>query len=161
MAQRDSGQISFVEAMMPAGLGRNVRLERLSEMVRWYRFEKLLKGVRAQALTGRPAYAPLMMFRALVLQSLYGLSDAEIEAALSDRLSFRRFAGLGLEAGTPDHTTLCRFRNALVEAGVLDKLFGELERQLDAAGLILRRGTMLDATIIETSAARPRDGRAA
>jgi IS5 family transposase len=77
---------------------------------------------------------------------------------LLDRLSFRRFVGLGLEEDTPDHSTICRFRNRLVEAGLLEKLFAELERQLDKAGLILRRGTMLDATVIETAAASPPKG---
>jgi IS5 family transposase len=94
------------------------------------------------------------MFKALLLQSLYGLSDAELEEALNDRLSFRRFVGLSLEDATPDHTTLCRFRLALIEAGLLEKLFAELDRQLEQAGVILKRGTMLDATLIETAAAR-------
>ncbi len=94
------------------------------------------------------------MFKALLLQSLYGLSDKELEEALLDRLSFKRFVGLALDAQVPDHSTLCRYRNLLIEAGLLERLFGELDRQLDAAGLILRRGTMLDATVIETTAAR-------
>jgi IS5 family transposase len=150
MAVKRSGQMSFVEALMPAGVGRNDRLDRLLTLVKWYRFEKILAGLRDDG-PGRPAYPPLVMFKALLLQSLYGLSDAELEEALLDRLSFRRFAGLGLEEATPDHTTLCRFRNRLVEAGLLDRLFAELERQLDNAGLILRRGTMLDATLIENT----------
>lgn len=154
MAVKQTGQFSFVDALLPQA-GGSGRLDRLSGLVKWYRFEKLLRGLRAEASAGRPAYPPLVMFKALLLQSLYGLSDAELEEALYDRLSFRRFAGLSLEAAVPDHTTLCRFRNLLTEAGVLEKLFGELDRQLDAAGLILRRGTMLDATIIETGAARP------
>jgi IS5 family transposase len=95
------------------------------------------------------------MFKALLLQSLYGLSDAQLEEALSDRLSFRRFVGLSLQDATPDHTTLCRFRLRLIDEGLLEKLFAELDKQLDAAGLILRKGTMLDATLIETDAARP------
>ncbi|ARQ60989.1 IS5 family insertion sequence transposase protein (plasmid) [Rhizobium sp. Kim5] len=154
MAVKQTGQFSFVDALLPQA-GGSGRLDRLCGLVKWYRFEKLLRGLRAEASAGRPAYPPLVMFKALLLQSLYGLSDAELEEALYDRLSFRRFAGLSLEAAVPDHTTLCRFRNLLTEAGVLEKLFGELDRQLDAAGLILRRGTMLDATIIETGAARP------
>jgi IS5 family transposase len=97
------------------------------------------------------------MFKTLLLQSLYGLSDAEMEEALGDRLSFRRFVGLSLEDAAPDHTTICRFRNLLVEQGLLEKPFAELDRQLDQAGLILRRGTMLDATVIESTAARPTD----
>jgi IS5 family transposase len=154
MGEKQTGQFSFVEALMPAGLGGNARLERLNGLVKWYRFEKLLGRLR-EAEGGRPPYPALLMFKALLLQSLYGLSDAELEDALSDRLSFRKFVGLALTEATPDHSTLCRFRNRLVAAGLLDRLFGELDRQLELAGVILRRGTMLDATLIETGAARP------
>jgi IS5 family transposase len=103
------------------------------------------------------------MFKALLLQSLYGLSDVELEEALGDRLSFRRFVGLGLEDAVPDHTTLCRFRLRLIEARLLERLFAELDRQLEGAGVILKRGNMLDATVIETFASRPpkKDGAVA
>lgn len=156
MSVRGSGQFSFVDALMPQGGGG--RLERLSGLVKWYRFEKLLARVREETSLGRPGYPSLVMFKALLLQSLYGLSDKELEEALLDRLSFKRFVGLALDAQVPDHSTLCRYRNRLIEAGLLERLFGELDRQLDAAGLILRRGTMLDATVIETNAARPPKG---
>lgn len=156
MVEKRSGQFSFADALLTVRRGPGSdRLERLSVVVKWYRFDKLLRRLDGDHATGRPAYPVLVMFKALLLQSLYGLSDAELEEALYDRLSFRRFCGLSLEETVPDHTTLCRFRNRLVEAGVLEKLFDELDRQLDAAGLILRKGTMLDATIIETQAARP------
>jgi len=160
MTTKPSGQFSFVEALLPQGLGRSGRLDRLSSLVKWYRFEKILARLRSPFGPGRPAYSSLVMFKALLLQSLYGLSDSELEEALADRLSFRRFVGLTLEETVPDHTTLNRFRNLLVEAGLLEKLFGELDHQLDKAGLILRRGTMLDATVIETAAARPPSGSA-
>ncbi len=158
MAVKQSGQFSFVDALLPSGVGRSDRLERLSGLVKWYRFEKMLSRLRREGSAGRPAYDPLVMFKALLLQSLYGLSDTELEDAVFDRRSFRGFVGLGLAEPVPDHTTLCRFRNLLIEAGLLEKLFSELDRQLDQAGLILRRGTMLDATVIETSAARPPHG---
>ena len=154
MAVKRSGQFSFVDALLSQGLAGSSRLDRLAELVKWYRFEKLMARVRDEG-PGRAGYRPLLMFKALLLQSLYGLSDAELEEALGDRLSFRRFVGLSLEDAIPDHTTLCRFRNRLIEAGLLEKLFAELDRQLEAAGLILKRGTMLDATLIETGAARP------
>ncbi|NKJ44925.1 IS5 family transposase [Novosphingobium sp. SG916] len=77
------------------------------------------------------------MLKALLLQQFYGLSDADLEEAINDRVSFRRFIGLPLEASSPDHTTLCRFRNRLVEAGLSEKLFGEFSRQLEARGLVL------------------------
>ena len=158
MAVKKTGQFSFVEALAPQLEVGSGRLDRLHGLVTWYRFEKLLGSLRDGG-SGRPADPALLMFKVLLLQSLYGLSDMEAEEALADRLSFRRFVGLALADAVPDHSTICRFRNLLVERGVLEKLFGELDKQLDKAGLILRRGTMLDATVIETSAARPGDNR--
>ena len=73
---------------------------------------------------------------------------------MNDRLSFRRFAGFGLDDDTPDHTTLCRFRNDLVAAGLTEKLFAEINRQLDRLGLVMKRGTLIDATLVE-AATRP------
>jgi IS5 family transposase len=157
MAVKRTGQLSFAEAMLPRGAGVGGRLDRLLDLVKWYRFEKLLSRLRDEG-PGRAGYRPLLMFKALLLQSLYGLSDAELEAALCDRLSFKRFVGLSLEDAAPDHTTLCRFRNRLIQEQVLDKLFAELDRQLEQAGVILKRGTMLDATLIETGAASPPRG---
>jgi IS5 family transposase len=159
MSVKSGGQFSFVDALAPHLAGGGGRLDRLHNLVKWYRFEKVLAGVRDGG-SGRPAYPPLAMFKVLLLQSLYGLSDAEAEEALADRLSFRRFVGLALADAVPDHSTICRFRNLLIEHGVLEKLFAELDRQLDKAGVVLKRGTMLDATVIETSSARPPgDGR--
>jgi len=159
MAVKATGQFSFVEALAPQLAGGNGRLDRLHGLVKWYRFEKVLGSLRDGG-AGRPAYPAVSMFKVLLLQSLYGLSDAETEEALVDRLSFRRFVGLALSDAVPDHSTICRFRNLLIERDLLEKLFAELDRQLDKAGLILRRGTMLDATVIETSAAKPGDRQA-
>ena len=157
MAVKRTGQLSFVEALLPGGLKGSGRLDRLTELVKWYRFEKLLARLRQEG-PGRAGYRPTVMFKALLLQSLYGLSDPELEEALGDRLSFRRFVGLSLEDDTPDHTTICRFRLKLIDEGLLEKLFAELDRQLEQAGVILKRGTMLDATLIETGAAAPPRG---
>lgn len=157
MATKRTGQLSFAEALMADGLGRTSRLDRLLELVKWYRFEKLLARLRDEG-PGRPGYPPLVMFKALLLQSLYALSDAELEEALADRLSFRRLVGLSLTDAVPDHTTLCRFRQRLAAGALLEKLFAELDRQLDAAGMILKRGTMLDATLIHAAVEEPRGG---
>jgi len=155
MAVKRTGQPSLVEAFLPSGIGCNAVLERLCGLVKWYRFEKLLVHLRDEAGPGRPGYPVMVLFRALLLQSLYGLSERELEDALNDRLSFRRFAGLSLEDAVPDHTVLNRFRNQLIEDKLIEKLFAELDRQLENAGLILKRGTMLDATLIETVSAPP------
>ena len=155
MAVKRTGQFTFVEALAPQlASGGSGRLDRLHGLVKWYRFAKVLAPVRDGG-PGRPPYPALNMFKVLLLQSLYGLSDAETEEALADRLSFRRFAGLAITDEVPDHTTICRFRNLLLQLGLLEMLFAELDKQMDKAGVILKRGTMLDATVIETSAARP------
>lgn len=155
MALKRTGQLSLAEAFLGRPLsGGSTPLDRLSGLVKWYRFEKLLAPLRDGG-PGRAAWPPLVLFKALLLQSLYGLSDRELEEALGDRLSFRRFVGLGLEESIPDHTVLSRFRNLLVGEGLLEKLFGELDRQLEKAGVILKRGTMLDATLIDAVSAPP------
>jgi IS5 family transposase len=159
MAVKQTGQPSFVEALLPQGFGSNVVLDRLSELVKWYRLEKFLTHLRDEASAGRPGYPVMVLFRALLLQSLYGLSDRELEAALIDRLSFKRFAGLSLEDAAPDHTVLNRFRNRLIEEKLLEEMFWELDRQLEEAGVILKRGTMLDATLIEAVSTPPKDTR--
>lgn len=159
MAVKQIGQPSFLEALLPSGCGANAALDRLTGLVKWYRFEKQLAHLRDEGGPGRPGYPVLVLFRALLLQSLYGLSDREVEEALGDRLSFKRFAGLSLEDAAPDHTVVNRFRNLLIEQGLLEKLFGELDRQLENAGLILKRGTMLDATLIQAVSAPPKEDR--
>lgn len=159
MAVKQTGQLSLVEALIVAKTGGNVQLDRLAGLAKWYRFEKLIAHLRDEGSPGRPGYPVLVLFKAALLQALYGLSERELEDALNDRLSFRRFVGLSLEEAIPDHTVLNRFRNRLIAEGLLEKLFAELDRQLEKAGVILKRGTMLDATLIEAVSARPTDNR--
>lgn len=138
-------------------LSRETDLDRIAALLNWgplnYRLEK-----HCRKLDGRPPFPPLMMFRALLLAQWYQLSDRDLEEVLCDRLSFRRFVGLGMEQSTPDHTTLCRFRERLNEAGLTNKLLALVNKQIEAKGLMLKRGTLIDATIVETAAARPAPG---
>lgn len=150
-------QDSFIDALLPAGFGRNARLESIDKVIDWQPIARLVVKVRA-AETGRPPYEPLAMFKALLLQQWYGLSDPGLEEALLDRVSFRRFCGLALDAGTPDETTLCRFRTALRQAGLGEALFQEVLRQLEAAGLVLKTGTLIDATLVRSSGRTPPSG---
>jgi transposase, IS5 family len=150
-------QRGFAESFLPAGFGRNARLERIAALIDWSPVEALVRQVRP-GTTGRPPYRALAMVRALLLQQWYGLSDPGLEEALSDRVSFRRFCGLALEEPTPDETTLCRFRLALVAAGLGEALFVEIARQLDAAGLMVKTGTLIDASLVEAAVRRPADG---
>ena len=155
MAIKRTGQLGFSDAVITGSSGGT--LDRLVSLVRWYRFEKLLAGLRDEG-PGRAAWPPLVLFKALLVGSLYGLSERELEEALADRLSFRRFVGLSYEETVPDHSVLNRFRNELVRRALYDRLFAELDKQLMAAGVILRRGTMLDATVIEAVSSPPPKG---
>jgi transposase, IS5 family len=150
-------QSSFVDAFLPKGFGRNERLEKISGLLDWRPFERLVLKVRS-AEHGRPPYAALSMFKALLLQQWYGLSDPALEEALLDRVSFRRFCGFALDADSPDETTLCRFRNALKHAQLGEKLFAEINRQLDARGLVVRQGTLIDATLMASAVCPPPSG---
>ncbi len=151
MAHRESNRLSFADALVKQRAGVNADLGRISASVKWYRFERLLGRIYASA-EGRPSYPPLVMLKCLLLQQWYRLSDAEAEEALSDRLSFRRFAGLALDEDVPDHTTICRFRQQLVGHGLAEKVFGEMNRQLETRGLLIKRGTLIDATLVEADA---------
>jgi IS5 family transposase len=96
------------------------------------------------------------LLKMLLLQQWYALSDPGLEDAVADRLSFRRFVGLSLDDTAPDHSTICRFRNELVERRLTEAVFAEVTRQIDAKGLILRQGTMIDATLVEAQVKRPK-----
>jgi len=142
-----SRQLGLVEALADPRLGSNAKLTQIDELIDWRRLEPLVAGLRS-AETGRPPYRALAMLKAMYLQALYDLSDPGLEEALLDRLSFRRFCGFALDDKTPDETTICRFRAAMARAGILEACLGEINRQLDAKGLITRKGTLMDASIV-------------
>jgi IS5 family transposase len=147
-------QISFAEALLDPRMGLRGKLKALSEVIDWAPLAALAGKVRCAEIGRRP-YDALAMLKALYLASLYDLSDPALEEALIDRVSFRLFCGFSMEEGTPDETTLCRFRNDCAAAGVLEVAFAEVNRQLDAKELIVRKGTLMDATIVAAASRRP------
>jgi IS5 family transposase len=155
MAHREVGQLSLADAIVSKRVRGNPSLDRISALVDWRAVEAVLRGLHASG-RGAPAYPPLVMFKAILLQQWYALSDPELEAAIADRLSFCEFCGFALGDETPDHSTISRFRNALREAGLDEPLFAEIARQIEAHGLILRRGTLIDASLIGAAVKRPK-----
>ena len=150
---REIGKESFLEAFLPEGIGRNDSLERIGEVVDWERLGGLVGDIYA-AGEGRPSYPPLMMVKVMLLQQWYGASDPQIEEALRDRLSFRWFVGLGLHEESPDHSTISRFRGMLTERGVVEGMMEELNRQMEEKGLMVKAGTLMDATLVESQGRR-------
>jgi IS5 family transposase len=151
---RSSDQGDLGRAWLSPELGRNVRLERIGRAFDWGSVERLVADIYA-AKTGRPSWPPLTMVKALLLQQWYGLSDPGLEEALGDRLSFRAFVGLSLEEGSPDHSVLSRFRKALRDKRLDGRLFEEIERQLETQGLLVKSGTLMDATLVEAAVKKP------
>ena len=154
MRRKERKQMSIADAMVARRKGQNERLERIGALLNWGRIDQLLNPIYA-AGEGRPAYRPLVMVRALLLQQWYSLSDPELEEALSDRLSFRRFAGLSLEEEVPDHSTLSRFRSQLVKHGLSARVFDEIIAS--AAGA---RGWTAGPSVDSAKAAAARTGYA-
>jgi IS5 family transposase len=133
-------------------------LDGIASMINWKRIEKLLnQGLgRSNVVTvGAKGYPAIQMFKVLLLQQWYGLSDKDTESAMLDRISFIRFAEFSLEESVPDHTTICRFRNLLIEKKLLEALMYEVNGQMEKKGKLVKKGVAVDASII-SSAARPR-----
>ena len=151
---QQTGLPTFVDAFVPEGLGTNKTLEHIEAMLDWERIGKVVGEVHASP-EGRPGYPPLTMVKIALLQQWYRASDPAMEEALRDRISFRRFVQLGWTDGTPDHSTISRFRKALTERGLTERLFAEVSRQLEEQRLLVKQGTLLDATIVKAQARRP------
>jgi len=113
--------------------------------------------VADQGQGGRPHYPVVMLLKCLMLAKWFGLSDPDLEGMLRDRLSFRRFVGLGLSDPTPDETTFVIFRKRLREAGHASTLFDKALDYLRQQGLVLHEGTLVDATIIEAPKGKTRE----
>ena len=158
MARRDFRQLGLADSIVRRRGKKSEWLDRLDTVLDWPALETIVAGIYASR-EGGLAYPLLTYVKLLLLQQWYGLSDEGLEAAVDDRLSFRRFAGIPLAESVPDHSLIWRFREQLARHGLAEKLLAEVNRQLDARGLILRRGTLIDATILE-AAVRPPAGDA-
>lgn len=132
-------------------------LDEIDQIIDWQPIRTFLnrKLKRKANAVGNPAYPALAMFKVLLLQRWYNLSDPATEQALLDRLSFVRFTGFSIEDDVPDETTICRFRNGLIKLGILDKVLDMLNGQIEDKGLLVREGAVVDASVVE-SQRRPR-----
>jgi IS5 family transposase len=148
-------QLGLLDTLMPSSPGNDF-LEKLECVLDWRPIEAALQAMYP-ARTGRPPHAPLVLFKMCLLQHCYGLSDPQCEELVADRVSWRRFAGLGWQDAVPDETTLVRFRQRLREHGLHEELLALVNRQIEARGLILKTCTLVDATLL--SAARRAPGR--
>lgn len=134
-------------------------LVKIESIVNWDELSVMLDkklGIRESKVPGQVAYKSLPLFKILLLQQWHTLSDPKMEEALRTRIDFMWFTGFGLASEgflVPDETTICRFRNKLVKAKLLDSLLYKVNKQLEGYNLKVKisNGAVLDATLIQSA----------
>ena len=154
MARRRIGQERL-------GIANNTARDRtssdeMSALIDWAEIDRHLAGIYPAA-KGEPAWPPWALFRALLLAIWHDLSDVKLAEALEDRASFRRFCGFSATEPTPERTAFVRFRAELVRQSLDRALFEAVTRQLEAKGVAVRTGTLVDATLIASASIRHDD----
>ena len=124
----------------------------INALINWDKIEKLINAdyTKGKSVVGKPSYSGLLLFKMCLLQSWYGLSDYEVEDRLNDSISFSYFCGMHIDEVAPDHSTLSRFRTALTKTNTFEKLFSSINAQLEAHNIIVKKGIIVDASVIDT-----------
>ncbi|HLR33537.1 MAG TPA: IS5 family transposase [Fodinibius sp.] len=155
----DNNQLSFGDGLL-SGRSKTSKLskhlQQLDQIVDWHPLVEAISVIdkTSSKTGGRPRKNPLWMLKATFLQGLFSLSDPQLEDQLIDRLSFQRFVGINLDQEIPDFTTFWRFKEALSSHNLDKKIFELINDQLEDRGLMIKKGTIVDATILP-SANRP------
>jgi transposase, IS5 family len=153
---------SFASLAVDHRLGDHSKLSKLAKLIDWDRFNKYLSKIHKSDINpangGRESYDKISMLKLILLGQWNSMSDPELEYAIRIRLDFISFCGFDINGDIPDHSTICRFRNKLIEKGLLERLLGEVNDQLVGLGLKVEKTNLaiLDATIIESNS-RPKN----
>ena len=159
--ERKNNQLTFLDNVTSDLGGRRTAafFAKCDKFIPWEQLAEPLRDMYKNNSSngGASNWPVVMMIKCMMLQKWFNLSDPMLEEMLLDRLSFRRFIGLGIEEKTPDETTFVVFRKRLRKHGHSATLFNKTVDILKQKGLILEEGTCVDATIIETSRGRKRE----
>ncbi len=145
MIRRKTQQLSFTQLQVKNCINTAHWLHKVNDIIDWAPTRKRLAGLHPSN-TGRPAYDPVLMFKILLLQQWFGLSDPQAEAQINDRISFKVFLNMEITQTGPDETTICLFRKQLGD--LVKELFEEINRQIEKKGVVVKAGTLIDATFI-------------
>lgn len=131
-------------------------LDDINDLIDWSHIESLLSEIH-NSTQGEKAWPPLMMFKSLLLQVWYKLSDPGLEKQLARDLLFRRFINLDISESVPDHSSFWRFRQTLESLSLMDELLNEMNTQLAEQSLYIQSGeaSIIDASVIEANRCRP------
>ena len=124
----------------------------INTLLDWNKISKVIDAhyIRGKSATGCPSYDGLLLFKMCLLQTWYGLSDYEVEDRVNDSISFSYFCGLHIDQVAPDHSTLSRFRTAMTKANAFEPLFKEVNRQLEEKQIVIKKGALVDASVVDT-----------
>jgi len=126
-------------------------LDKLNSIIDWEEFRPTLEMIRnkeRKSNAGRKPFDVILMFKILILQSLYNLSDEKMEFQIKDRFSFMAFLELQLNDDVPDEKTIWLFRDELTKADLVKLLFDQFEKILSTNGFTAKKGQIVDATIV-------------
>ncbi|WP_329903762.1 IS5 family transposase [Porphyromonas pogonae] len=131
---------------------QNEFLNQIDQLIDWRPIRTLInkKYTKRQNAVGAPAYDVILLFKMLLLETWYNLSDVALEERVNDSISFSRFLGLKLEEVSPDHSTVSRFRTSLTELNLMDPLLKMFNKQLSKHHISVREGVLVDASIVDT-----------
>lgn len=129
-----------------------VFFNQISTLLDWKKISTIIDKYyrKGNSATGTPSYDGMLLFKMCLLQTWYGLSDYEVEDRVNDSISFGYFCGLTIDQFAPDHSTLSRFRKAMTQVNAYEKLFKEINLQLEQHQIIVKTGAIVDASVIDT-----------
>lgn len=124
----------------------------INTLIDWRSIEETINThyKKGESAVGKPSYSGLLLFKMCLLQTWYGLSDYEVEDRVNDSISFSYFCGLHIDNVAPDHSTLSRFRSAMTKAAAFEPLFKTINNQLESHGILVKKGAIVDASVIDT-----------
>lgn len=154
MARRQIGQENLRLSQRSVRCGWS--LDEVAALLDWSEIDRVLTDISAAA-KGERGWPPLALFQALLLATWHDLSDVRLAEALDDRASFRRFCGFAAHEPTPERTAFVRFRAELVRRGLDRVLFTAVTSQLAERGVVVRTGTLVDATLIPSASMKHDD----
>jgi len=159
MSWKNTQQASLADALVIEHKSLS-ELDDVHNIIFWPEIENTLSNLYS-SVRGAPAYPPLMMFKILILQAWYNLSDEALEKQIARDLMFRRFIDLSLSESVPDHSSIWRFRQLLNTQGLLEPLLEQINTHLERNSIIVSLGSIniIDATVIEAKQSRKRKGR--
>ena len=155
--ERTNNQLTLMDAVLSLSRRKKISkavttLTELNKLVNWHALVGLVKGLdkTQSGKGGRPPISFEVKLKMLFLQYTFNLSDEQLEDQLIDRLSFQQFVGLSYDQEVPDFTTVWNFKEALIKNKLMDRIFSSIVSQIELNGLILKKGTMVDATILSS-----------